>query len=93
MMHQIAPVPNHNGQKASVLAERMMGARHALNVAVSAMLAIQPQGRDYQTGGNYHDDLVECIRRVGVIEAMAHQYEREAIAVDAYDSNLTKARA
>jgi hypothetical protein len=82
-MHQIAPVPNHNGTSAQVLAEQMMEVCHALERAASVMATWQPHGRDYQyqTGGDYRLDRDEFLRRIGLVEALAHQYEREAIAV------------
>jgi hypothetical protein len=84
-MHQIAPVPNHNGTSAQVLAEQMMEVCHALERAASVMATGQPHGRDYQTGGDYRAARDEFLRRIGLVEALAHQYEREAIAVSECD--------
>jgi hypothetical protein len=83
-MHQIAPVPNLNGSPADVLAEQMMEVCHALEVAVGAMCKWQPHGRDYQIGGDYQADRTEFLRRLGLVEAMAQQYEREALSVGGY---------
>jgi hypothetical protein len=83
-MHQIAPVPNLNGSSADVLAEQMMEVCHALEEAAGLMMRWQPHGRDYQIGGDYQADRTEFLRRLGLVEAMAHQYEREAIAVMDY---------
>jgi hypothetical protein len=83
-MHQIAPVPNHNGSPADALAEQMMEVCHALEAAVTLMARWQPHGRDYQIGGDYQADRTEFLRRLGLVEAMAQQYEREAIAVMEY---------
>jgi hypothetical protein len=44
----------------------------------------QPHGRDYQIGGDYQADRIEFLRRVGLLEAMAKQYEQEAIDVMEY---------
>jgi hypothetical protein len=90
-MHKIAPGPNHNGTSAQVLAEQMMEVCHALERAAAVMATGQPHGRDYQTGGDYRADRDEFLRRIGLVEAMAHQYEREAIAVSEYTKR--KARA
>jgi hypothetical protein len=90
-MHQIAPVPNLNGSPADVLAEQMMEVCHALEEAATLMMRWQPHGRDYQIGGDYQADRTEFLRRLGLVEAMAQQYEREAISmVQYYDK---KARA
>ena len=83
-MHQIAPVPNHNGSPADDLAEQMMRVSSALNDAIGEMLKWQPHGRDYQIGGDYQADRTEFLRRLGLVEAIAQQYEREAIAVMEY---------
>jgi len=83
-MHKIAPVPNHNGSPADALAKQMMEVCHALEAAVGAMCQWQPHGRDYQIGGDYQADRIEFLRRVGLLEAMAKQYEQEAIAVMEY---------
>jgi hypothetical protein len=88
-MHKIAPVPNLNGSPAHVLAEQMMEVCHALEAAVTLMMRWQPHGRDYQVGGDYQADRDEYLRRLGLVEAMVQQYEREAIAV----SEHKKARA
>jgi len=90
-MHQIAPVPNHNGSSADVLAEQTMEVCHALEAAVALMARWQPHGRDYQIGGDYQADRTEFIRRVGLVQALANQYEQEAYAVSEY--NHKKARA
>jgi hypothetical protein len=83
-MHKIAPVPNHNGSPADALAEQMMEVCHALEEAATLMMRWQPHGRDYQIGGDYQADRIEFLRRVGLLEAMAKQYEQEAIAVMEY---------
>ena len=80
-MHQIAPVPNLNGSPAQDLADQMMRVSAILKDAVGMMATWQPHGRDYQIGGDYQSDRTEFLRRLGLVEAMAHQYEREAIAV------------
>jgi hypothetical protein len=89
-MHQIAPVPNLNGSPADALAEQMMEVCHALDAVVTLMARWQPHGRDYQVGGDYQADRDEYLRRLGLVEAMVQQYEREAIAVSEY--NHKKAR-
>jgi hypothetical protein len=89
-MHQIAPVPNLNGSSADDLAEQMMRVSSALNNAVGEMLKWQPHGRDYQIGGDYQADRTEFLRRLGLVEAMAHQYEREAIAVSEYTNKKVR---
>jgi len=83
-MHQIAPVPNHNGSPADDLAEQMMEVSNALEAAVTLMARWQPHGRDYQIGGDYQADRTEFLRRLGLVEAMHQQYEREASAVMDY---------
>ena len=83
-MHQIAPVPNINGSPPDALAEQMMEVSNALEAAVALMARWQPHGRDYQIGGDYQADRTEFLRRLGLVEAMAQQYEREAIAVSKY---------
>ena len=88
-MHQIAPVPNRNGSPADVLAEQMMEVCHALEAAVTLMARWQPHGRDYQIGGDYQADRTEFLRRLGLVEAMAQQYQREAISmVQYYDQKV-----
>jgi hypothetical protein len=88
-MHQIAPVPNLNGSPADVLAEQMMEVCHALEAAVTLMARWQPHGRDYQIGGDYQADRTEFLRRLGLVEAMAQQYQREAISmVQYYDQKV-----
>jgi len=88
-MHQIAPVPNLNGSPADVLAEQMMEVCHALEAAVGAMCQWQPHGRDYQIGGDYQADRTEFLRRLGLVEALAKQYEQEAISmVQYYDQKV-----
>lgn len=88
-MHQIVPVPNRNGSPADVLAEQMMEVCHALEQAVTLMARWQPHGRDYQIGGDYQADRTEFLRRLGLVEAMAQQYEREAISmVEFYDKKV-----
>jgi len=89
-MHAIAPVPNYNGSPADDLAKQMMEVCHALEAAVTLMARWQPHGRDYQIGGDYQADRTEFLRRLGLVEAIAQQYEREAIAVSEY--NHKKAR-
>jgi hypothetical protein len=69
----------------------MMEVCHALEAAVTLMARWQPHGRDYQIGGDYQADRTEFLRRLGLVEAMAHQYEREAIAV--MDYHYKKGRA
>ncbi len=83
-MHSIAPVPNLNGSPASDLADQMMEVSNKLAYAVLAMARWQPHGRDYQIGGDYQADRTEFLRRLGVVEALAQQYEREAMAVMDY---------
>jgi hypothetical protein len=90
-MHQIAPVPNLNGSPADVLAEQMMEVCHALDAAVTLMARWQPHGRDYQIGGDYQADRDEYLRRLGLVEALHQQYEREASAV--MDCYYKKGRA
>ena len=88
-MHQIAPVPNLNGSQADVLADQMMEVCHALEAAVTLMARWQPHGRDYQIGGDYQADRTESLRRLGLVEAMAQQYQREAISmVQYYDQKV-----
>ena len=88
-MHQIAPVPNLNGSPADVLAEQMMEVCHALDTVVTLMARWQPHGRDYQIGGDYQADRDEFLRRLGLVEAMAQQYEQEAISmVQYYDQKV-----
>jgi len=89
-MHAIAPVPNLNGSSAQDLADQMMRVSAILKDAVGLMATWQPHGRDYQIGGDYQADRTEFLRRVGLVEALAQQYEREAIAVSDY--NHKKAR-
>jgi hypothetical protein len=89
-MHQIAPVPNLNGSPADDLAKQMMEVCHALEEAATLMMRWQPHGRDYQIGGDYQADRTEYLRRIGIVEALSRQYEREAIAVSEY--NHKKAR-
>ena len=89
-MHQIAPVPNHNGSPADDLAKQMMEVCHALEAALRLMDKWSPHGRDYQIGGDYQADRAECMRRLRVVSELAEQYEREAIAVSEY--NHKKAR-
>lgn len=91
MMHQIAPVPNLNGSKASDLADQMMEVSRALWTATDVMLRWHPHGRDYQIGGDYQADRDEFLRRYGVVEALAQQYEREAEAVMEYHFNKGRA--
>jgi hypothetical protein len=83
-MHQIAPVPNINGSSASSLADQMMEISNALDAVVTLMARWQPHGRDYQIGGDYQADREEFLRRLGLVSAIAQQYEREAIAVTDY---------
>lgn len=90
-MHQIAPVPNLNGSKASDLADQMMEVSHALHDAWVSMARWQPHGRDYQIGGDYQADRDEFLRRIGLVEALSQQYEREAIAVMDYHYNKGRA--
>jgi hypothetical protein len=90
-MHVISPVPNLNGSSANSLAEQMMEVSKALDAVVTLMARWQPHGRDYQIGGDYQADREEFLRRLGLVSAMAQQYEREAIAVT--DHHYMKARA
>ena len=88
-MHQIAPVPNLNGSPADVLAEQTMEVCHALEAAANRMATWQPHGRDYQIGGDYQADRTEFLRRLGLVEALAKQYEQEAISmVQYYDQKV-----
>jgi len=90
-MHQIAPVPNHNGSPASDLADQMFTVSHALEEAADAIRKWQPHLRDYQTGGDYQADRTEFLRRLRMVEEMAQQYETEGVAVSDY--HYKKARA
>jgi hypothetical protein len=83
-MHQIAPVPNRNGSPADVLAEQMMEVCHALEAAAKLMAQWQPHGRDYQIGGDYQADRTEFLRRLGLVDEVAQQYQREAISMVQY---------
>ena len=83
-MHAIAPVPNYNGSPASDLADQMMEVSNKLADAVLVMARWQPHGRDYQIGGDYQADRAEFLRRLGLVEALAQQYEREAMSVMDY---------
>ena len=83
-MHQIAPVPNHNGSPADDLAKQMMEVSNALEAARRVMSKWCPHGRDYQIGGDYQADRAECMRRLHVITELVDQYEKEAIAVSEY---------
>jgi DNA-directed RNA polymerase sigma subunit (sigma70/sigma32) len=83
-MHQIAPVPNHNGSPADALAEQMMEVCHALEAAVTLMARWQPHGRDYQIGGDYQADRTVFLRRLRLVEELAQQYETEGVAVSDY---------
>jgi hypothetical protein len=84
-MYRIAPVPNLNGSSAQDLADQMMRVSAILKDAVGLMATWQPHGRDYQTGGDYQADRAEFLRRVCLVEALAKQYESEAIAVSEYN--------
>jgi len=67
----------------------MMEVCHALEAAVTLMARWQPHGRDYQIGGDYQADRTEFLRRLGLVEAMAQQYQREAISmVQYYDQKV-----
>ena len=77
-MHTISPVPNLNGSPADVLGVQMMEVSRSLDAAITVMSRWQPHGRDYQIGGDYQADREEFLRRLGLVEALAHQYAREA---------------
>lgn len=90
-MHQIAPVPNLNGSKASDLADQMFTVSHALEEAADAIRKWQPHGRDYQIGGDYQADRAEFLRRLRLVEELAQQYETEGVAVSDYHYNKGRA--
>jgi hypothetical protein len=77
-MHRIAPAPCLNGSPAHCLIDQMMEVHRALDAACDVMRKWQPHGRDYQIGGDYSADRAEFVRRLGVVEELAKQYESEA---------------
>lgn len=80
-MHRIRPYPNLNGSPAHVLIEQMMEVCHALEHAAKIMRQWQPNGRDYQTGGDYRADRAEFERRYRLVDELARQYESEAYSL------------
>lgn len=92
-MHMISPVPNLNGSKASDLAAQMQSVANALEDAATLMMRWQPHGRDYQIGGDYKADREEFLRRLGLVTALAHQYEDEAQRVMDYHYSKGKVTA
>lgn len=80
-MHRISPVPCLNGSPAHCLVEQMMEVSRALEAACNAMRTWQPNGREYQTGGDYQADREEFLRRLRLVEELAEQYESEAYSL------------
>lgn len=80
-MHRISPVPCLNGSPAHCLVDQMMEVHRALEAACNAMRKWQPHERDYQTGGAYQTDREEFLRRLGLVEELAKQYESEAYSL------------
>lgn len=81
MDHRIQPIPCLNGDQKQTLLNQITHAHHALMEAAMVMCQAAPNGRNYQLGGDLKADRAESDRRIEAVQAIAHQYWRDAVVL------------
>ena len=85
----IAPTVNNNGTSKKELLAQARAAKEALNIAISALVAMYPNGRDYQTAPEVewlrkealHQAMNEAGNRIRTLESILVEVSEIAIAI------------
>ena len=79
----IAPTVNNNGTSKKELLAQARAAKEALNIAISALVAMYPNGRDYQTmpEGALRQAMDEAGNRIRTLEFVLVEVEKIATAI------------